>query len=170
MPAVAIDLADPHADLVLGVEEVDLARLLQLAQIEGLTGTGSLSGRIPVSIAGDAVVIRDATLAATGAGSLRYAPATTPSALVGAGANMDMALQALNNFQYSVLTLTVNRESGGETAALMHVKGSNPDFYGGYPVELNLNISGKLDQILDRSLAGYRIPENIRKNLGDFAQ
>jgi hypothetical protein len=170
MPAVGIDLADPRADLVLSVEDVDLAALLQLAQIDGLTGTGSLSGRIPVSIAGDAVVIHDATLAASGAGSLRYAPAMTPSALVGAGANMDMALQALNNFQYTVLTLTVNRESGGETVALMHVKGRNPDFYGGYPVELNLNISGKLDQILDRSLAGYRIPENIRKNLGEFAQ
>ncbi len=52
----------------------------------------------------------------------------------------------------------------------MHVKGRNPDFYGGYPVEFNLNISGKLGQILDRSLAGYRIPENIRKSLGSFAQ
>jgi hypothetical protein len=28
----------------------------------------------------------------------------------------------------------------------------------------------QLDQILDRSLAGYRIPENIRKSLGNFAQ
>jgi hypothetical protein len=37
-------------------------------------------------------------------------------------------------------------------------------------VEFNLNISGKLDQILDRSLAGYRIPESIRKSLGDFGQ
>ena len=35
-------------------------------------------------------------------------------------------------------------------------------------VELNLNVSGKLDQILDRSLAGYRIPETIRERLGDF--
>jgi hypothetical protein len=81
-----------------------------------------------------------------------------------------MALRALSNFQYSDLTLTMSRESGGDTVVLMQVKGRNPDFYGGYPVEFNLNISGKLDQILDRSLAGYRIPENIRKSLGQFGQ
>ena len=170
MPAVAVDLADPRADLALNVSGVDLARLLQLAQIDGLAGTGSLAGRIPVSIAGDSVTIHDAALAASGPGSLRYAPATTPAALAGGGENVAMALQALSNFQYSDLTLTVSRESGGDTVALMQVKGHNPDFYGGYPVEFNLNISGKLDQILDRSLAGYRIPDDIRRSLGDFAQ
>jgi hypothetical protein len=170
MPTVAIALADPRAEMVLNVTDVDLGRLLQLAQIEGLAGTGKLTGRIPVTIAGDAIIIHDAALAATGPGSLRYAPATTPSALMGGGENVDMALRALSNFQYSDLTLTVSRESAGDTVALMQVKGRNPDFYGGYPVEFNLNISGKLDQILDRSLAGYRIPDNIRKSLGDFGQ
>ena len=64
---------------------------------------------------------------------------------------------------------------GGLAAPLDDAKaagliGENPDFYGGHPVELNLNISGKLDQILDRGLAGYRIPETIRKRLGDFEE
>ncbi len=170
MPTVAIDLADPRAELALNVEDVDLARLLQLTQIEGLAGTGNLRGRIPVSIAGDTVTIHNATLAATGPGSLRYAPATTPSALIGGGKSVDMALQALRDFQYSDLTLTMSREAGGDIVALMQIKGRNPNFYGGYPVEFNLNISGKLDQILDRGLTGYRIPESIRRSLGDFAQ
>jgi hypothetical protein len=37
-------------------------------------------------------------------------------------------------------------------------------------VEFNLNVSGKLDQILNRGLAGYRIPDTIRDKLDDFAQ
>jgi hypothetical protein len=170
MAEVAIDLPNPRVELALNVRDVDLARVLQLAQIEGLKGTGNLTGQIPVSITGDTVTIRNATLAATGPGTLSYAPGTTPSALVGGGESVDMAMKALNNFQYSNLSLTMSREPGGDTVALMHVKGRNPDFYGGYPVEFNLNISGKLGQILDRSLAGYRIPENIRKSLGSFAQ
>jgi hypothetical protein len=109
-------------------------------------------------------------LAATGPGTLRYAPSTAPSALLGGGESVALALQALSNFQYSDLTLTVNRAAGGDTVALMQVKGRNPDFYGGHPVEFNLNISGKLDQILNRGLAGYRIPDTIRDRLGDFAQ
>jgi hypothetical protein len=49
MAEVAIDLSDPHAELALNVRDVDLARLLQLAQIEGLAGTGNLAGQIPIS-------------------------------------------------------------------------------------------------------------------------
>ncbi len=170
MPPVAVDLAQPDADLALAVDHVDLARLLELAEIEGLSATGDLGGRIPASIAADGLVIRDAVLVAAGPGTLRYAPATTPSALLGGGESVELALQALSNFQYSDLKLTVNRDAGGETIALMQVKGKNPDFYGGHPVEFNLNISGKLDQILDRGLAGYRIPDTIREKLGEFAQ
>jgi len=170
LPPIALDLVQPRTDLTLAVANVDLAKLLDLAQIEGLGATGNLTGRIPVTIQPDGVVIRDAALAATGPGTLRYAPTTTPSALLGGGESVTLALQALSNFQYSDLTLTVDRAIGGDTVALMQVKGRNPDFYGGHLVEFNLNISGKLDQILNRGLAGYRIPDTIRDKLGDFAQ
>lgn len=168
MPKVAFDLTDPRADLALTVKDVDLGELLQLAQVEGLAGTGTLAGRIPVSLAGQSIVIHQAALAATGPGTLRYVPTQSAAALLGSSESVEMALQALSNFEYKELTLTLNREAGGDTVALLHVKGQNPDFYDGYPVELNLNVSGKLDQILDRSLAGYRIPETIRERLGDF--
>ena len=170
LPTVEFDLADPRAELTLMVKDVDLAKLLQLAQVEGLAGTGNLAGRIPVSIAGHSVTIHDAALAATGPGTLRYVPTQSAAALLGGGESVDLALRALSNFEYKDLTLTLSREAGGDTVALLHVIGENPEFYGGHPVELNLNISGKLDQILDRGLAGYRIPETIRKRLGDFEE
>jgi hypothetical protein len=170
LPPVALDLAQPRADLTLAVDHVDVARLLELAQIEGLSATGTLDGRIPIRIETDGLVIRDAMLSANGPGTLRYAPATTPAALLGGGESVGLALQALSNFQYSDLALTVSRESGGDTVALMQVKGRNPDFYGGHPVEFNLNVSGKLDQILNRGLAGYRIPDAIRERLDGFSK
>jgi hypothetical protein len=168
MPKVAFDLMDPQADLALTVKDVDLGQLLQLAQVEGLAGTGTLTGRIPVSLTGESIAIRQASLAARGPGTLRYVPTQSATALLGSSESVAMALQALSNFEYKELTLTLNREPGGDTVALLHVKGQNPDFYNGYPVELNLNISGKLDEILDQSLEGYRIPEAIREKLGDF--
>jgi Dicarboxylate transport len=168
MPKVAFDLTDPQADLALTVKDVDLGELLQLAQVEGLAGTGKLTGRIPVSLTGQSIAIHQASLAATGPGTLRYVPTQSASALLGSSESVAMALQALSNFEYKELTLTLDREPGGDTVALLHVKGSNPKFYDGYPVELNLNVSGKLDEILDQSLEGYRIPEAIREKLGDF--
>ena len=76
-----------------------------------------------------------------------------------------MALAALKNFHYDRLTLKLDREIGGETLVGLHIAGKNPDFYGGYPVEFNLNLSGKLDQILVQGLAGYRLPETIQDQL-----
>jgi hypothetical protein len=81
---------------------------------------------------------------------------------------VELALAALSNFHYTDLRITLDRGADGDTVALMQVKGSNPDFYGGYPVEFNLNVSGKLDQILDRSLAGYRVPDLIQRRLLEF--
>ena len=43
--------------------------------------------------------------------------------------------------------------------------GKNPDFYDGYPVEFNLSLAGKLDQILNDSLVGYRVPDLVRERL-----
>ena len=63
-----------------------------------------------------------------------------------------------------------DRQAGGEMTVTMHVSGSNPDFYDGYPVEFNLNVSGALDRVLRDSLAGYRIPETIQERLNEFAQ
>ena len=50
----------------------------------------------------------------------------------------------------------------------MKIRGKNPNFYDGYPVELNLNVSGELDRILRRGLAGYRVPDMIREKLATF--
>lgn len=167
---IEFDPGAPRIDTTLHVTDVRLEKLLELAAIDGLTATGRLAGDIPLSIRDGAVAIRDAVLSSTEPGVLRYAPETTPSALLGAGESVALALQALSNFQYSELRLTLNRAAGGDTVALMHVMGRNPDFYGGYPVEFNLNVSGKLDQILDRSLSSYRVPDTIRDRLQQFSR
>ena len=60
------------ADASVGVQSVDLKELLQLIGVEGLEGTGKLSGSIPIRIAGGNLVIRDGNLRALGPGRLRY--------------------------------------------------------------------------------------------------
>ena len=111
------------------------------------------------------MAFRGAELESQEPGVLRYDPAKPPSALQGGGESVGLALAALKNFHYDRLTLKLDREIGGETLVGLHIAGKNPDFYGGYPVEFNLNLSGKLDQILIQGLAGYRLPETIQDQL-----
>jgi hypothetical protein len=164
---------DPAGDsnaAVLAVTGVDLGELLALAGVDGLTGEGRMSGRIPVTVRQDDVIISNGELEAEAPGWLSYAPLEPPAALQGQGETVSLALSALTNFHYQALRLTVDRQAGGQMVVAMHVRGNNPDFYDGYPVEFNLNVSGELDRVLRRGLAGYRIPAAIEEQLKEFAQ
>ena len=57
-------------------------------------------------------------------------------------------LDALKNFHYDEIKLGIDREIGGETVVKLNIRGKNPELYDGYPVVLNLSLSGRLDEIL----------------------
>jgi hypothetical protein len=78
---------------------------------------------------------------------------------------MTMVLSALGDFRYDQLWLTLDRDRSGEATLLLHVRGKNPNFYDGYPIELNLALTGKLDRILHDSLEGYSVPELVREKM-----
>jgi hypothetical protein len=156
--------------LRLAVSGLDLQQLLALASIDGLDGTGSLSGEIPLRLDPAGMVIEGGRLAAAGPGRLSYAPGKPPAALQGGGESVSLALAALTDFRYDELRATLDRQAGGDVRIGMHVRGKNPSFYNGYPVELNFTLSGELDRILRRGLAGYRIPDSIRERLSTFGE
>jgi hypothetical protein len=136
--------------------------------MEELTATGTLDGTIPVRFAKGDVIIEDANLASREPGELRYLPDGVPSGLGSDEASLDLVLEALSNFQYQRLEVNLDRAADGETVVGLHIAGANPDLYDGYPIELNVSLTGALDQIVRDSLAGYRIPEAIRERLSGF--
>lgn len=156
--------------LILLLSGVDLARLADLAHLDGLSATGRLDGMIPLRFEGGAIAVENGRLAATQPGLLRYRPAKPPAALQEGGMPAELMLKALDNFHYKDLTLVLNGRTGEETVAALHVAGANPDLYDGYPLEFNLNVSGKLDTILDDALTGYRIPDRIRDRMTRFGE
>jgi hypothetical protein len=162
---VVLDRQADRNEIALEFSQVQLPILFDLVGLDGLTGTGRLSGHVPVMLERGDIAIRGGTLESQEPGQIRYEPSKPPSALQGGGESVGLALAALKNFHYDRLTLKLHREIGGETLVGLHIAGKNPDFYGGYPVEFNLNLSGKLDQILIQGLAGYRLPDTIQNQL-----
>jgi hypothetical protein len=155
--------------IVLVAEDVDLRQLLSLAAIDGLSASGNLSGSLPVHISPDAISVEEGRLETTGPGSLRYDPDDPPAFLAGdPGSSTDMLLKALTDFRYDSLVLSVDGQDGGEMTLSFAIRGSNPSFYDGYPVALNLNVGGALDTILRRGLATYRIPSAVQERMMEF--
>lgn len=164
-------ILDPNARrqrVVLGVERVDLSALVGMIGLDGLDATGRLTGSIPLVLGGESAAIDGAKLHSTVPGVLRYRPRDAPAGLVGAGESMELLLKALNDFRYNQLSMTLNGRAGGELIATMKITGANPDLYGGYPIEFNLNVGGKLGTILDDAVSSYQIPDKIRERMSEY--
>ncbi|WP_439815046.1 intermembrane phospholipid transport protein YdbH family protein [Zavarzinia sp. CC-PAN008] len=168
LSATRVELPVQAERLALAVSGVSLEALLKVANVEGLSGDGVLDGTIPVDIADKALRIADGRLAARQAGVLRYTPQTYPAALQGDDERIQLLVRALRDFRYDRLGLGINRETDGEAVLALSVAGRNPAVLDGYPFELNLNLSGRLDQIVTEGLAGYRMPDDIRRRMQQF--
>ncbi|WP_026868824.1 intermembrane phospholipid transport protein YdbH family protein [Inquilinus limosus] len=150
---------------VLRIEGLDLARAVAAAGLNDVRATGIVDGTIPFRLDRDTIVVENGVLATRGPGEIRYGGASAPDEIKAAAAaepGMDTLMTALRNFQYQSLRATLDGRSDGEANVKLAVRGSNPDLYGGFPIALNVNLSGALYPIARRSLALARIGDRIR--------
>jgi hypothetical protein len=151
----------------MAVSGVDLAVLLGLVNLEGLDGTGRLGGRLPISLDADGLRITDAEIRATDeGGTIRYRPTgRAGAALGGAGVALDDFLLALRDFRYDRLSLRVNGDPLGEVSVGISLAGTNPAHRAGQPYVFNLNVDGRLGDLVRKESSAYRIPGEIQRRL-----
>jgi hypothetical protein len=130
-------------DMLVNLSETDLAAILAFADIDGLTGSGSVDINLPVSSDEIGPYIHDGTFSSNIPGILQYEIADA-GAVAG-----NIGLQALQNFHYSSLDGSINYASSGEYRISVRLAGNNPDLYEGHPVALNLNIAGELPELFE---------------------
>jgi len=123
------------------MKHIDLGRLLAMADLEGLTGTGQLDIVLPIASDEDGLFIENGVFSASGPGRLAYSKEGI------AGTNI--GLQALENFQYKGLSGTLDYQPDGAYRIGFRLEGNNPDLYGGHPVLLNLTINGLLPEAFE---------------------
>jgi hypothetical protein len=163
----ALDLFADERHLLIAVEDVDLAELLELVNLEGLSGTGRIGGRLPLVLSDGTVEIREAVLTSAAEGGwLRYQPAPGKAALVpGVEVALDDLLAALRNFHYERLTLRVNGDAQGSVVVSLSLLGANPDHRDGQPYDFNLNVEGRLVDLVRKGSVAYAIPQQIEERL-----
>jgi len=154
--------------VVLEAEALDLAAIFEQVRLGGLSGKGTISGRLPIRFEGTEAVIDGGELAAESPGWLRYRPQSPAAGLQAGGQSMELLLQALENFQYESLRITLDGRTDAKMDVGLHITGANPELYGGHPIEFNLNLEGELGNVLRSGLSGYRVPERIRERMEEF--
>lgn len=152
---------DPHAatnTIVFHVEALDLAKLFAIANLEGVGGSGRLWGAIPVAARSGGVAIPRGELTAKG-GVLQVRSRQAASLLSGGGQSVELLLDALRDFHYDELTVTVEKAFEGEAAVRLQLAGENPAVMNGHPFRINLNLTGNLDRLVASLLEIARLSD-----------
>lgn len=123
--------------------DIDLGQVLEYIDVGGLKGTGKLEISLPVGSQGSSLYVRNGVFRANGPGILSYSESLSATPVENIG------LSALENFHYSELIGSIDFQPDGSYQLMIHLAGSNPDLYDGYPIALNLNIDGMLPEAFE---------------------
>jgi len=139
-----VDLEQSPWRLTLGLQGIELQQLLATLNYPQLSGNGRIDGKLPLSLSRETVSIEGGNLSGDQPGVLRYqGPATDES---------NIAFKALRNLVYHKLQASLDYQPSGDYQLGLRLEGNNPELMAGHPLAFNLNLSGHLPELLQRSL------------------
>lgn len=153
------------ADIPLQAEELDLARLLARIGLEELTGEGRLNGTIPLRLSAGGASIESALLHAGSGGIVAYRSPNARQALASSGEAVGLMLDALEDFHYENLTLSLNKPIAGDTEITLRLEGNNPTVLEGHPFDINISLTGDADPLLRAFLAGQQLSNDLLRSI-----
>ena len=154
---LALDWPLTGQPLPLEIRSIDLGQLLALPNVQGLSGSGLLNGVLPLVYRAGGLEISEGRLTSPGTGTINYAPsAVIPD---------NPGLQALRNFHFRDLDVTLHYGADGAYRLQNTLEGNNPDFYGGYPIRFRLDINGALPGLFRAALFSGDFNRHILEQL-----
>jgi len=149
--------------VLIKVSDLDLAEVVKTQQLENITATGRLDGRLPVEITKDGINIADGSLTnQIRGGTIRYTPKNVTSQLK-QDRITGLTLDALKDFRYSDLQANVSYQPDGALTINLEMKGVSPEIDKKRPVVLNINT----EQNLVSLLKSLRFSQGVSDNIDD---
>ncbi len=146
-------------NIVFSLNNVELAKVISLFAQKQFYASGKISGNIPVSISGEYIKLSESKLSTSAGGVIKYQPdnsgVSTPDS--------NIATQALSNFHYDKLNMTIDSPSLSLQRINLFLAGSNPNLYSGKRIEFNLNINGNIVDMIRSSIASYDYQNKLQK-------
>lgn len=135
-------LNEDSITLFADIEALSLGRVMSLLELETTELTGDVSGPVRVVYTkGRGIELNEGNLHSVEPGVLRFS--LNPGSDMTAQLN-NIALRALENFQYDELNASVLYKPDGEYRIAARIVGRNPEVLNGHPIALNPTIEGRL--------------------------
>jgi hypothetical protein len=151
---------DGHStiNLELQIHKIALASLLQQLTNQTASGTGTVSGIIPITLYPNGEFsIANGTLEADTAGTIALAP----SAIPGDQPQLVLVRDILQDLHYQHLTLTIASDRARKIALQFALEGNNPAVQAGKPVKLNVNLNGAVLDFIQQNLQILTDPKQL---------
>ncbi len=143
-----IDLAQRSQNLLVMMDGVELASLFEVYPAEGLSGRGTLDGRLPVSLVDGKLVIDSGHLQARQPGGVLQYRSDKLSEMARSNPGMRELALALDDFRYTVLSSDLDYGEDGVLILGLRLEGNNPDLQQGRPVHLNVRLEEDIPALL----------------------
>lgn len=160
-----LDLAQRPLHLSVLVEGLELAKLLEVYPAEGLSGSGTLDGRLPLRLDHDGLHVDQGRLAARAPGGVLQLRSERISAFGRSNPALQLATTALEDFRYDRLESEVSYAPSGQLLLALRLAGRNPALEGGRPVNLSINLEENVPSLLTSLQLGGRVNEAIQRRV-----
>lgn len=139
---LSFDLDDEEIEMFVDIESLSLASVMALLELESTELTGEVAGPVRMLYSHDrGLEINKGDLRSVKAGVLRFTMGPDSPA---AEQYNNIALRALENFQYDELNASLLYRPDGEYRISARILGRNPEVLDGHPIALNPTIEGRL--------------------------
>ena len=151
----------------IGVDGMQLNKLLELAGYDAVKGTGTISGLLPLNVTQEGITMTRGMLAAKAPGGVfSYHSEIT----AGTNPAMVQVIEALKNYHYSIFQVEADYLENGDLELAMVLRGRNPDLQQGRPIHLNLNVTDNIPTLLKSLQSGRVIADKVSRKVGGSAR
>lgn len=142
------DLAQRPLLFPLQVKGLQLEQLFILYPTEGLAGSGTLDGELPLQLSSAGLQIDKGQLTARAPGGHLRFHSERIRALGRSNPAMQLVTQSLEDFQYDTLSSRVDYDQHGKLRLDLRLQGRNPAIEQGRPIHFKINLEEDIPTLL----------------------
>ena len=147
------------------VQGLELEQLFILYPTEGLAGTGTLDGRLPLQISRQGVTIGQGQLSARAPGGQLEFHSERIRALGQSNPAMQLVTQSLEDFRFTTLSSQVDYNPQGKLNLAQRLVGQNPAIEQGRPIHFTINLEEDIPTLLASLQLTDKVSDIIRQRV-----